>query len=528
MTDIYTLNVVEVDDDTITLDVSIIYPDAGPPRGRGFAKNALWSLVNQLNQPEHPYLQSLADAPEVDPEWFIRLVVELSSSRDEAYADNLAEFTWDGSPYQGDTDWRLVIRVSLSDWLTGLEPGLSTSTSAYPTDGTEYVMWADHSVIARNLDEHPNILPNILYDDDPPPFIRQLWLDYYTGKPIVTRFDHQFDKLAFLIDRDDVGEVDRGEPPHIIPLFWFNAFAEQAYIYRPTPQYDWNNAPVLTTQGDGNWYPGFRRGYIFANWPTLIGQCIEWEIEAQQNEPVYLAMLQADLVRLKDWCKQHHYPEPKHSDQNALDALFHALTVDVTLNEQHEAVFRDYWPYFYEDYTYGELEREDFAQRMLSKEERQFIIKLLKHFEPQILTQLIDQDAGIDEDRLGFCLAILLHIPHETKHTEWIERVLHLYWTGELYYESMERILYCALLQRQARDAIPKIVEHLFSIHTNNTENTNLEWLENDVRQTTQYIQQIAHIHEQHNWPPIPYAENLVSALTNHYEKIRKNSALNQ
>lgn len=335
MTDIYQYTVLDVQDDRVELELVLLYPDADEPEGRGFAKHLLWSLVQQLNCPEHPYLQAIEQYANEPPSYVIRSINLLTSTHDPEQADMLRAFASDFSDLSKDNTWTVAIRVRLPQWLDGLKAEMWGTTSAGSTAGVMYDDWVDGNdtygvaeewayAMQRHVASYGTeaLIPPMLL-----PIDRMACEGYSAPINRYDRLSYLNPHLPILLDQEDADqEPDEG----IYTVGFFENYQAAFFLIRPTESLPWHQALVYA-EFEHLWdWPTFPPKCLFGNLGHFLQTMMARTIE-HETRPVFKEMFQLDNQRLNAWIEAEGFDTDWKHERASLAMLDYMMADDVKM-----------------------------------------------------------------------------------------------------------------------------------------------------------------------------------------------------
>ncbi len=453
MTDLYRAEVLRCEEDCLTVRLDLVYPDAGAPGGREFARLVLWSLVRDIK--DNPFNSVFEAEPDVPPSHFIRAIHMLSAERDEASAQELAECTRDGQPHPGDTTWIMAIRVRDADWLGGLEVGRYESTGAYNSE--EYTFRTGPSDFDRWYDRTDTSSPDMvaihveglveLYKDHahlPGPLLT-LWEDYAHGRPApLSEYDNLYERyqVPHLLRHVDLYEFQKYYHPGFLPLL--TTAGDPRYLYAYPTRLDQPLHEIAVIELDLDEYSQFRQGDIYQNLAHGVDEMFARAQVQSEGDAVAHACIVRDRARTRAWFAQRGLSFSL-GPQGAFAAFFRTLLEQGIDMELFELMVSGLFDEFYE--------------RPFSDTERKWVGDLLKANMPLLRVHLWDanEESRSFPDGLFECEPLLFFV--ELNRDD-VARMWDIIQKPPLEYDDYLPLC-VALLRMEGPDALPGILSAL-------------------------------------------------------------------
>lgn len=498
MTDTYMMTIRALDDDRITLHIGLMYPYVSAPGGFGFSRMALQSLVEQLNQPEHPYLQALAE-PDIPPGRLIRAVQIDSCWVDEDSAQALSECTIDAQPFTETTDWLITICVRLPSWLEGLTVGMWEDVGFQGTVGDETTHW---------WDDH-----NTSDEDGYASYWDRSYQEFFEEGDLIHEMVHACFHGGYSPLRCQDDGLEEVEMPHLLSefdmeeaigfMYPFTPFArfysktayereQWAMLCRAHPGTPWSEAQVIVNDDRGD-MPQYRLGSVFGNIAHFVDHYLSKALNDVQDDPVLHQMLTLDRQRLARWASDHNM-SLSWTTESAYVAFFDQYCTPEALEEAKKDVFDFEFVFdtlFCDFYHLQPLEQEQ-TLRTFRVYEQELVRRCLTDGEDYLMPILIDH---------GYAMFLFFE-PNAQLHAH-VERYLRR--PRRWHDEDDVLKLFAALL----RDADVSMVDTLMSLVTQDNAPIDVRFFKWGI----QTLRDLEKMHLENPWPKLSHVDALCVRL---------------
>ncbi len=449
MTDMYGVEVLGQERDCLWIRIGLAYPDAGPPGGHQFARLVLWSLTIDLHN--HPYIEMFERHTDKVPSYFIRKVHQLTAEREEEVAQDLAAFTSDGKPYEGDTTWTFSIRVRDPAWLQGLEPGRWVMTTAYNSEDEWHDGWGDRND-TDDAKEDLQLCFQVVGEgfktqEEIPAFLREFWECFYQGRTLpILNYDHMVSDyfLPYLLGDFELSEFEEHEFAGFYPcLGTHNEGGIDAYLCTFCAESRWERMLISTKDWGNADGPLYRVGMFYENVAHFADAMFARAVEQSKEDAILGPMIARDRAHARAWFAARGV-QGSWSQKDAFVTFMECLLSPKASEEIVLAVLQE----FFDDFAYATI-RNDV--------ERTWALRLLRQHAPLVRAHLWkESNLGrifAEELRWCSCIVMLLELTDEDITQIW-EVLKH---PPREYDDYVP--LFFALLRTQGLDALPGILQ---------------------------------------------------------------------
>ncbi len=452
MTDFYGVEVMECEGDCLKFRVQLVYPDAGPPGGHEFARAVLECLTGHIR--DNPFEAALEASPGVPPTHFIRAVHVVCSERDEASANALAQFTRDGKPHQGDTDWIMALRVHDPAWLEGLCPGQHDALGASNSEDRTLYGWTDCTSTVNQTGLHQSLEAlERFYGECLPAWKREMLEGWYGGRfvPLVAHPGALYGDYPVprLLDWIGLEEFPWSESEGLYPCTKTPRQRHCAFLCHFLPHQRPDDGFVVATPSPHvHDPPTYRVGTIYENMAHFADAMFAAAVEQSKDDVLVGPWIARERAQARAWFEQRGMKVSSRSaDEIFADFMADLLSPDVP-PDLVESVLREF---------FGNSRLLDDVTPL----EHTWFMRVFEHHLPLVRAYLWkgDDEGRIFPYELRFCAGMLMHMALTAQDVAQMWDVL-----SEPQREHDDHmLLVLALLRVEGVEVIPRILELLRS-----------------------------------------------------------------